>query len=283
MILIADSGSTKCDWLLVEKDGTLVKKETSLGINPVMFSPEEIYQRIGLASQILAYAEQVEEIFFYSAGCGLEENQKLMQDAIHQLYPNAKIEVQSDLVAAVRATAKEPSIICIVGTGSNTCYYDGEKIHFGFDSLGYTVMDEASGSYFGKQLLRDYFYKRMPKNIAENFAANFELDTEKVLQNLYKEPMPAKYLASFAKIIFSELRDADYFKQLLTKGFEDLIAYQIKLWPKHQELPVHFIGSIAHYAKEILEKTLAKNEISLGRIVQMPVKGLVLYHVNKYK
>src|SRR5690625_2081506 len=161
-----------------------------------MFTPDKIKERIRLASAIIPYAELITRIYFYGAGCGLSANQELVSIALQNFYDNAKIEVQSDLVAAVRATAKEPSIVCILGTGSNSCYFDGKKIHFGFDSLGYSVMDEASGNYFGRQLLRDFFYKRMPTNLSNRFATEFNLTTEQVLLRLYKSPMPAKYLRS---------------------------------------------------------------------------------------
>lgn len=280
MILIADSGSTKCDWLLVDKEGVILAKQVTPGVNPVMFSLEELLQRLKLASDILIYADQIKEVFFYGAGCGLEENQRLIYNALKQLYLKAEIEVQSDLVAAVRATVDGPSIICIVGTGSNSCYYDGENIHFGFDSLGYTIMDEASGNYFGKQLLRDYFYKKMPSEIAESFALEYMLDTQKVLQHLYKEPMPAKYLASFAKFLFKEVEDSSYFNDLLEKGFKDLITYQIKLWPNYKQLPVHFIGSIAYYGKDILNQTLTQERIKLGIVIQAPIEKLFEYHTK---
>lgn len=282
MILIADSGSTKCDWLLADSKGNIVQEQNAPGINPVMFTPDEIKERIRLASAIIPYAELITRIYFYGAGCGLSANQELVRIALQNFYDNAKIEVQSDLVAAVRATAKEPSIVCILGTGSNSCYFDGKKIHFGFDSLGYSVMDEASGNYFGRQLLRDFFYKRMPTNLSNRFATEFNLTTEQVLLRLYKSPMPAKYLASFAKFIFEVGYTDTYIKNLLEKGFEELIEYQLKLWPDYKKIPIHFIGSIAYFAEDILRNTLSSKSILTGRVQKAPIQGLYNYHaVNK--
>lgn len=283
MILIADSGSTKCDWLLVDDMGNLISKQATLGINPVMFSFDEIKGRISIATDILTYANEIAHIHFYGAGCGLSNNQELLRNALSHFYTNAKIEVQSDLIAAVRATTttKEPSIICILGTGSNSCYYDGENIHLGFDSLGYSVMDEASGNYFGKQLLKDFFYKKIPANIAERFASKYELTTEDVLLHLYKKPMPAQYLASFAKLIFDEGLSDSYLIKLLEKGFEELIDYQLQLWPNHKEIPIHFIGSIAYFAKDILQETLHSKGLITGKVLRAPIEELFAYHIGK--
>ena len=281
MILIADSGSTKCDWLLTDSNGNVIQQQNAPGINPVMFTPDEIQERIGLASTIVPYAGKISRIYFYGAGCGLSENQELVRVALQSFYLNAKIEVHSDLVAAVRATASEPSLVCILGTGSNTCYFDGQHIHFGFDSLGYSIMDEASGNYFGKQLLRDFFYKRMPSHISNRFAADYDLTTEQVLLHLYKKPMPAKYLASFAKFIFQVGSADTYIQSLLEKGFEELIEYQFKLWPEYKNIPIHFIGSIAYFAQDVLRNTLISKDMIAGSIFKAPIQGLHTYHIDE--
>lgn len=281
MILIADSGSTKCDWLLADVKGNLISKQATPGINPVMFSLDEIKKHISIATDILIYANKITHIYFYGAGCGLLVNQNLVNNALSHFYANAEIEVQSDLVAAVRATAMEPSIVCILGTGSNSCYYDGENIHLGFDSLGYSVMDEASGNYFGKQLLKDFFYKKMPANVAERFAREYNLSTEEVLLHLYKKSMPAQYLASFAKIIFDIGLSDSYLIKLLEKGFEELVDYQIQLWPNHKQVPVHFIGSIAYFAKDILRAKLESKDLMVGKVLRTPIQELFIYHKEK--
>lgn len=283
MILIVDSGSTKSDWLLIDATGNIIQTQKTPGINPVMFTPQEIKEKIGLASDILTYAHQITKIYFYGAGCVLISNQNLIRTALLEFYAKAEVEVQSDLVAAVRATAKEPSIVCILGTGSNSCYYDGEDIHFGFESLGYSVMDEASGNYFGKQLLRDFYYKRMPLEIAKRFESSYDLTTEKILIHLYKEPMPAKYLASFAKFMFEIGLSEPYIQRLLENGFNELVTYQFKLWPNYQQLPIHFIGSIAYFAKDILQNTLVSKNMMIGTILRTPIQGLHRYHADILK
>lgn len=283
MILIADSGSTKCDWLLTDSSGNIIQNQKTPGINPVMFTLEEIKIRIGIALDILHYSNQITRVYFYGAGCGLDGNQELIRKALLEIYVNSEVEVQSDLIAAVRSTAKEPSIVCILGTGSNSCYYDGKDIHFGFDSLGYSVMDEASGNYFGRKLLKDLFYKKMPSHIAERFAIEYNVTTKEILLNLYKKPIPAKFLASFAKFIFEIGLSETYIQKLLEEGFNELIDYQFKLWPNYQKVPIHFIGSIAFYAEEIIKNTLESKNMIIGNVIKTPIQGLYNYHLERNK
>lgn len=173
----------------------------------------------------------------------------------------------------------EPGVVCILGTGSNSCYYDGFKIRFAFDSLGHSVMDEASGSYFGKQLLRDYFYKKMPSELALRFEENFEVETEKILLHLYKKPMPAQFLASYAKFIFDIGVREPYIQNLLKKGFEELVEFQLQIWQELSEHPIHFIGSIAYFAEDILREVLELKKISVGKVIQTPIQELMNYHL----
>lgn len=281
MIVIADSGSTTCDWVLVNEDKQVLVEENTQGINPVMFDSTEINRRLVQAQEIIAQASNVRKLYFYSAGCGTKKNQNLMKQNLQELYPNAHIEVYSDLVAAVRSTALEPSIVCILGTGSNSCFFDGENIIQGYDSLGFSIMDEASGNYLGKQLLRDYFYKKMPNSISEKFENEFELAADTVLLHLYKKAMPAQYMASFAKFIFDSSHfETEYIQKLLRNAFEEFTTYQIKFWSQHQEVPIHFVGSIAFYSKKILTDILEVEKIEVGNFVAKPIKGLVDFHLT---
>lgn len=283
MIVVADSGSTKCDWILTDKSGNLIMSQTTDGINPVMFNLPEIKRRIVKANKILKYANQITQVYFYSAGCGLASNQELLRSALENYYSMATVEVESDLVAAVRATGGAPSIVCILGTGSNSCYFDGKIIHQRFDSLGYSVMDEASGSYFGKMLLRDYFYKKMPVKLALRFEEYYEVNPEKILLNLYKKPMPAQYLASYAKFIFDIDNKDSYISHILKNGFEDLIDFQLQIWKDYQHLPIHFIGSIAFFAEDILKESLSSRNFLIGKIIKNPIDKLLEYHVKTEK
>lgn len=283
MILVADSGSTSCDWILIDENKEIKAQVSTQGINPVMFQADEIKARIAQAEEILTYASEISELYFYSAGCATAKNRDFMKSNLQVYYPKAKIEVQSDTVAAVRATTQEAGIVCILGTGSNSCYYDGQEIHQGYDSLGFSVMDEASGNYFGKQFLRDYFYKKMPADLALEFENLYNLDTDEVLTNLYKIPMPAQYLASFARFIFHDkMLEAEYIQNVLSEAFETYIHYQIKYWENYKEAPVHFVGSIAYFTKEILQKKLSEQDIKLGNIIRQPIEALWKYHATGY-
>lgn len=283
MILVADSGSTSCDWILIDENKEIKAQVSTQGINPVMFHADEIKARIAQAEEILTHASEISELYFYSAGCATAKNRSFMKSNLQVYYPNAEIEVQSDTVAAVRATTQEAAIVCILGTGSNSCYFDGQEIHQGYDSLGFSVMDEASGNYFGKQFLRDYFYNKMPAGLALEFEQLYDLDTDEVLTNLYKKPMPAQYLASFARFIFHKnMLETDYIQNVISAAFEEYIHYQIKYWENYKDLPVHFVGSIAYFTKDILEEKLAQEEIKLGNIIRQPIEALWKYHVAKH-
>ena len=176
MILIADGGSTKCDWILLNSKGEQLFKTRTKGVNPAVFPEAMLEQRIEENPELLEVKSQVERIHFYGAGCGTEIPRKLLQDIIANFFTNAsEVQVKEDMVAAVYAATTEPGIVCILGTGSNSCYFDGKDVHMAVESLGYILMDEASGNYFGKRLLRDYYYKRMPPDIAAKFEKDFDL------------------------------------------------------------------------------------------------------------
>jgi N-acetylglucosamine kinase-like BadF-type ATPase len=186
--------------------------------------------------------------------------------------------VAEDMLAAVyAATGKNPALVCILGTGSNSCYFDGETVDTNVASLGYTLMDEASGNYFGKQLLRDFYYKKMPKSIAAKFDNQFDLDIDVVKMNLYREQNPNMYLASFAKFMF-EFKEEKYVKKIIKKGFQEFFKYRVLPFKKEEDTPIYFIGSIAFYFREILEKVAKKNHHKITDVIQRPIDNLLAYH-----
>ncbi len=181
------------------------------------------------------------------------------------------------LAAVYAASGKSPAVVCILGTGSNSCYFDGEKLHMKVASLGYTLMDEASGNYFGKQLIRDYFYSKMPKKIAESFSKQFNLDPDTIKENLYRMPNPNMYLASFAKFMF-EFKEEKYIKKTIKKGFQEFFKYRILPYGKTKETPIYFIGSIAYYFNDTLEKVANKHNLEITGVIQRPIDNLLAYH-----
>ena len=204
MTLITDGGSTKCDWVLLDNSGEVVFKTATSGLNPTVVPKEELLLRIASNETLKSIFNSVEILDFYGAGCGTTTPRSILKDVLEALFTKAKVNVFEDMAAAVFAATTEPGIVCILGTGSNSCFFDGIKIHSPIPSLGFILMDEASGNYFGKRLIRDYYYQRMPKEIAAEFENKFNLEADEIKMNLYKKPNPNAYLASFAQFIFTQ-------------------------------------------------------------------------------
>ncbi len=281
MILIADGGSTKADWIALDSNKEEVFRTRTLGLNPAVVSDTELRNRIVNMFQLMQVKETVSEIHFYGAGCGTPKPVGILKNILESIFTNAKVVVSEDLLAAVYASSGDAeAIVCILGTGSNSCYFDGENLNVTSASLGYTIMDEAAGNYFGKILLRDFFYKKMPKAIAEKFAAQFELEVDVVKYNLYRQPNPNMYLASFAKFMF-EFKKEKYIKRIIKKGIQSFFQYRILPFQKDANTPIYFIGSIAFYFRDILDKVAAKHDLKITDVIQRPIDNLVQYHKEK--
>lgn len=278
MILIADSGSTKTDWIALNYEKKEVFRLQTLGLNPSVIPKDELKNRINNIEQLINIKNKVDEVHFYGAGCGTAEAKKILLNVIQGFFNNAKINIAEDLLAAVYASSgNNPAIVCILGTGSNSCYFDGKNIKILSPSLGYTLMDEASGNYFGKILLRDFYYKKMPEKIALKFNSNFNLNADFVKLNLYRKPNPNMYLASFAKFMF-EFKNEPYIKKIITTGIEEFFNYRILPYEKTSETPIYFVGSIAFYFKDIIRDIAIKNNLKVANIIQRPINNLLDYH-----
>jgi N-acetylglucosamine kinase-like BadF-type ATPase len=278
MILITDGGSTKCDWILMDKSGNVVLKTRTKGLNPAVVPEENIKERILANKDLEPFLQQITTVDFYGAGCGTKTPIKSLTNILTEIFSVAKISVNEDMVAAVYAATLEPGIVCILGTGSNSCYFDGKKIHKGIESLGYSLMDEASGNYFGKRLLRDYFYKKMPSQLALDFEKRFNLDPDEIKNHLYKRHNPNMYLASFAEFIFTSKEVNGYFYKLISEGMLKFIEYRILCFKESQNVPIHFIGSIAHFSEEIIKECMKPYHLELGTIIRRPIDGLIEYY-----
>jgi N-acetylglucosamine kinase-like BadF-type ATPase len=278
MILIADGGSTKADWIAINDERNEEFRVRTLGLNPAIVPEEELRNRIVNMFQLINVKNDVEEIHFYGAGCGTPKPIEILKIILESIFVNAKVFISEDMLAAVyAASGKEPAIICILGTGSNSCYFDGENLHTKSASLGYILMDEASGNYFGKLLLRDYYYNKMPKAIAEKFENEFNLEADHIKENLYRKQNPNMYLATFAKFMF-EFKDEKYIKRIIKRGFQEFFKYRILPFEKDAQTPLYFIGSIAYYFREILEKIAKKNNLKVTDVIQRPIDRLLEYH-----
>ncbi len=275
MILIADGGSTKVDWVILDKNKQELFRTRSRGLNPALLSKEELHSRIINNYELTKIAHQVKEVHFFGAGCGTSKPTQKLQSVLEENFKNAKISVAEDMLAAVYAASKNnEAIVCILGTGSNSCYYDGKEMHQNVASLGYILMDEASGNYFGKKLLQDYFYKRMPKRIAQNFAENYDLSPDEIKKNLYQSESPNAYLGQFGEFMFQH-KESTYMHQLIADGFREFIENRILPYQKAKQVPVYFIGSIAHFFNPTLQKVCDEYKIDLQGVIRRPIDELV--------
>ena len=278
MILIADGGSTKADWVALNTNKKEEFRVRTLGLNPVVVEEEELHNRIINMFQLINIKDDVTEIHFYGAGCGTPKPTAVLKKVLETIFVNAKVFIAEDMLAAVyAATGKEPAIVCILGTGSNSCYFDGKHMEMVVPSLGYILMDEASGNYFGKKLIIDYYYKNMPKKIASKFENEFNLEADFIKNNIYKEANPNMYLATFAKFMF-DFKDEKYIKRLIKKGFQEFFKYRILPYNKDESTKIYFIGSIAHYFSDILEKVASKYNLKITGVIKRPIDNLLEYH-----
>ena len=280
MILVVDSGSTKTDWIALSEDGKQLFQTQTLGLNPQILSQELIVNRITENSELYASREDVTRLYFYGAGCGVEKPSVYIATIFKNFFSKAAdIVVKGDSYAAVYATAAmdTSSIVCILGTGSNCSYFNGKNIIQKIISLGYILMDDASGNYYGKALLRDYKYHKMPAVIAHKFENEYDLDSETIKQHIYKEPNPNAYLATFARFMV-ENKEVTYMQNLIKKGLREFIENHVLQFNDAREIPIHFVGSIAFYLKEELSDVFKEKELLLGNIVKRPIEGLVEYH-----
>ena len=283
MILIADGGSTKADWIAINPNKTEAFRVRTLGLNPEVVSSEELHNRIINMFQLINIKDEVTEIYFYGAGCGTPKAIDILQNVLEPIFRNASVHIAEDMLAAVYAAShKKPAIVCILGTGSNSCYFDGETMHMNTPSLGYVIMDEASGNYFGRQLLREYFYDRMPKHMRTKFEEEFNLDADYIKEQLYRTQNPNMYLASFAKFMF-EFKDEKYIKRIIKKGFQEFFKYRVIPFEKDAHTSIYFIGSIAFYFRDILEKVAQKYNLQITDVIQRPIDNLLAYHIKNMK
>lgn len=286
MIIITDSGSTKCDWIAVDKNGIqLFDKIRTKGLNPAHLSPGELLGRIQENELLGVHKDKVKKLFFYGAGCGTEGPRLSLEQVLKSYFKNAEVTVAEDTLAAVYATVKnnEPAVVCIMGTGSNCTYYDGVTTHQKIVSLGYTLMDDASGNYYGKQLIRDYYYNHMPVNLKVSFNEKYNLDADFIKYNLYKQPNPNAYLASFAEFMFLN-KDNQYIVDLIKSGFRIFAKNMIMQFKEElKNVPVHFAGTIAFLSKDEIREVAKEMGFRTGNFVKRPIEGLVYYHTDKLK
>jgi len=279
MILIVDSGATKADWIALDGKGGHLFSTQTLGLSPEVLTREVIEDRLANNFEISKSKEEVTHLHFYGAGCGTDRMKKFLGEIFGTFFPKAKVEVREDTYAAIYSTTKvgHQGIVCILGTGSNCSYYDGHQLFQKVTSLGYILMDDGSGNFFGRKLLRDYYFHKMPQDLSLKFAKNYELEADTIKEYLYKQPNPNTYLATFARFLI-ENKDHPYCKGVIDKGFQQFVNNYIMQFELATKVPIHFVGSIAHFLRDELTAVVERNDLVLGVIRQRPIDGLVEFH-----
>lgn len=277
MILVADSGSTKADWALLQGSAVPVIYHTA-GINPTFHDEEFILQTLSGESELRKMAKLIRKVHFFGAGCSSDERCELVKRALQKFFPEAEVEVEHDVMAAVLATCGDhPGIACIIGTGSNACFFDGTKIEHNNYGLGHILGDEASGSYLGKKLVTLFLYHLMPDDLARSFEKKYHLTRDELIVNVYNRPGANVYLASFAAFL-SEHKEHPWIVDLIREGFETFINLYVVNTEGYKKLPVHFVGSIAYHYSNILKDVLKKKKLIAGKIIQKPIEELAAYY-----
>jgi glucosamine kinase len=277
MILIADSGGSKTDWRLIQNDGS-IGQASAPGFNPYYQPIEDLKKNVQEILLPKISDNSVDKIFFYGAGVSSVKNQLTIKSAFLEFFPEAHIEIGWDLLAAARALCgHEPGIACIMGTGSNSCLYDGTKIIDNVANLGWILADEGSGANIGRKFLVDFLRKKMPEKLAAQFHQRFPLTREEFLEKVYQQEKPSAFLASFAKFIFQHL-DERYCYKLIYDSFAEFYENNVMQYDNYKNLKVHFTGSIAFYFSDILRQVANDKGITVKNILEGPIAGLTLYH-----
>jgi len=274
--LIADSGATKCEWCLIANGKK--KKLFTTGISPYFLNEEQIY--LLLQKQLVPKLKDavINEVHFYGTGLSNQNNVELLKAVLKKTFKKAKISVETDLMAAARALCgREKGIACILGTGSNSCFYNGRKMIKNSPGIGYILGDEGSGAYLGKKVIQHYLYQTFDEELMTSFEKRFLTSPIEILENVYKKPMANRYLASFA-IFLAENRGHYMIENIIEDGLNEFFFTHIYKYKESWTHPINFIGSIAYGFKDILQELCNGYELELGKVMKAPMKGLIVYH-----
>jgi glucosamine kinase len=282
MILLADSGSTKTDWRLIN-DLDEITQFTSSGLNPYFINPAEAAGQVTGIRHLFEkenISDKLFRVFFYGAGCGTDENKTIIREILAAVFPKADIGVYSDMLGAAHALCgRSPGLVAILGTGMNSCYFNGNEISMQQPSLGYVLGDEGSGAYLGKCLLADYLNNEMPPEIRDRFENRFKLKSSEILHKLYKEPYPSRFLASFSKFIYQNISD-QYCSDLVANSFRSFFEKHICKYPSWESLRLSCTGSVAFWYSNVLRRVAEEKGVMLDRVVESPIAALSLYYLE---
>ncbi len=277
MILIADSGSTKTDWRLVGKDGETLSFET-IGFNPYFITSASVLNEL-VSSKLTEIKKDVTQVFFYGAGCSTEQNCKVIFNPLSTFFNNARVEVEHDMLAAVRATCgREKGMVAILGTGSNSCLYNGSAIVENVAALGFILGDYGSGADIGKTFIKAFLGKELPAEVEADFNKQYKLNTADVLDAVYKQALPNRFLAGFSLFVYTHIGNQEI-QEMIEKRFDLFFEKNIAKYSNYQSNTLYLIGSIAFIYQDLLQKTAEKHNVKIGKIVRQPIEDLVKYHI----
>ena len=276
IILIADSGSTKAEWCLLDDK----KRKTiyTQGMSPYFLDTEQIQQILAIELKSKLKNVEPDEVYYYGTGCANPENVKSVKQALKKIFTKATISVDHDLMGAAKALCgSEKGVACILGTGSNSCYYNGKKIIKNSPGLGYILGDEGSGAYLGKKVVQYYLYNTFDPDLMDRFNAKYNTTNVEILDAVYKHPLPNRFLAGFVPFLI-ENRGHFMIENIIEDGFNDFFFNHIYKYRESWIMPIHFIGSVAFGFKDVLKDMCNAYELELGRVLKKPMDGLVKYH-----
>ncbi|MBN3036335.1 MAG: ATPase [Bacteroidales bacterium] len=277
MKLIADSGATKTDWVLIEDSG-LARSFQTAGLNPYYTDSKGIEQVLQKELLPFVNAEWIRELVFYGAGCSSFEKAMVVEDALELFFREAEITVHTDLLGSARALFGDScGIACILGTGSNSGYYDGKQIAHRIPSLGYFFGDEGSAAHLGKTFLKMYLMGKVPDEVRELFGQQHALTRDSVLDAVYRQPYPNRYLASFSSFL-AEHNGHQYIRKMVTECFREFFVLFILDYPEHRDHEAGFTGAVAFHFEEILRELSLEMGVRMGKVLKSPVNGMAMYH-----
>ncbi|MCU0439122.1 MAG: N-acetylglucosamine kinase [Raineya sp.] len=278
MILIADSGSSKTDWTVLD-DKQIQESFQTVGMNPYFWTTEQIIEELW-ANVVGHVGEQnITEIYFYGAGCSTEPKKNIVKTAFEEIFKKAHIiQIEHDLqAAAVALCGKDAGVACILGTGSNACVFDGHKITAQPINLGFWLGDEGSGGWLGKELIKAYLHQELPENLRQDLKNTYNISLEDVLENAYQKKSPNRYFASFAPFFTKNIQN-EFVRNIIVQNFNLFLEKYILKMPDVQDLPIHFVGSVAFYFQEILGECLKQKKLQMGKIIKSPMEGLIEFY-----
>lgn len=280
MILVADSGSSRSDWMLHLPDSKPLRFRTK-GLNPFFVNEKEIASVLGQVQEIIPYINEINELYFFGAGCTTPDRRELVSNALTEIFPNSFISVESDLQGSAYATfGGAKGLICNIGTGSDSSYYNGESLEQGLYGIGYVLGDEGSGAWFGKQLITAYLYEQMPRDLMRIFKEAHPITKDIIIKNVYQKDRPNAYLASFAEFM-AENRAHPYIDNLLRNGFDEFVRTNVMTYPNFWEYECNFVGGIAYHFDLHLREVCNLHGVRIGKILKNPIEEIFHFVVNR--